>query len=75
MTAVNWLANLSVGLLFPLIAESSIGDYSFVPFAVITLVLLILLYVYLPETKGKTPEQVANMLRSHGAATGAYNRS
>lgn len=48
---VNWMGNFAVGLIFPIMQES-IKEYSFVPFACILSVLFILLFFYLPETKG-----------------------
>lgn len=50
-TFVNWSGNLAVGLIFPQM-QSSIKDYSFVPFTIILAVLLLILFNYLPETRG-----------------------
>ena len=50
------------------------GNYSFVPFAVIVTVLMGFLYVYLPETKGRPVEEVADEMRAPGATRGVYNR-
>ncbi len=51
-----------VGLTFPAIAESSIGDFSFLIFAVIVVILFAFLWMYLPETKGRPVEEVADQL-------------
>ncbi len=72
--AVNWTANLAVGLTFPLISESSMGNYSFVPFAVIITVLMGFLYVYLPKTNERQVEEVADKIRVRGATRGGGGR-
>ncbi|XP_059086366.1 glucose transporter type 1-like [Tigriopus californicus] len=72
-TLVNWLANLGVGLLFPLM-EQEISSYSFLPFAVITGILYVTLYVYLPETKGRSVEEISTLLTLPGAWLGSYNK-
>ena len=54
---VNWLGNLTVGLVFPLL-QDTINTYSFVPFLAITTVLFFVLLVYFPETKGISPNQL-----------------
>ena len=73
-TLVNWLANLAVGLLFP-IMNDKIGDVSFVPFIICTTILLVFLFVYLPETKGQSVEDIAEMLGQPDAWNAKYNRS
>ena len=72
-TLVNWIANLAVGLLFP-VMDTYIGDFSFIPFIVLTSILLVFLYVYLPETKGQSVEDIAEMLADPQAWNGKYNR-
>ncbi len=42
----------------------TIGNFSFVPFATIELLLLIFLYAFLPETKGMPVEDVAQEMRA-----------
>ena len=71
-TLVNWVANLAVGLLFPLM-DKGLKTYSFVPFLLICTVLLAVLFVYLPETKGRSVEDVAEMLAPREAWKGRYN--
>ena len=71
-TVINWSANLAVGLAFPAMA-SGLGDYAFIPFAVIVAILFGLLFMYLPETKGKSTNEVTSLLASPNAWRGNYN--
>ena len=73
-TLVNWISNLAVGLIFPVL-ESGAGNFSFLPFAIIVAILFVVLYVYLPETKGKSVEEVTDMLQEQGASRGSYTQS
>lgn len=57
-TMVNWFSNFTVGLVFPLLNELLIHQYSFLPFVVLLFVFLIFIYRRVPETKGKTIEQI-----------------
>ena len=50
-TLVNWTGNLAVGLIFPQLQER-ITNFLFLPFTIILVILLVILYCYLPETKG-----------------------
>jgi len=54
---VNWACNFIVGLVFPYLQES-LGAFSFVPFAVVLLMTIIFVVIFLPETKGTTPEEL-----------------
>jgi len=54
---LNWACNFVVGLVFPYLQEN-LGPYSFVPFATILLATMIFVIVWLPETKGTTPEEL-----------------
>ena len=56
-TFVNWTGNLAVGLIFPQM-QSSITDYSFLPFTIILVILLLILFNYLPETKGRSVQDI-----------------
>ncbi|XP_050412311.2 solute carrier family 2, facilitated glucose transporter member 1-like isoform X1 [Patella vulgata] len=55
---VNWLSNFVVGFVFPIL-QSAISDYSFVPFVVLLACFWLFTYIMLPETKGKTVEEIA----------------
>ena len=56
-TFVNWCGNLAVGLIFPIMQEE-ITDFSFLPFTISIFILLVLLFFYLPETKGRSVNQI-----------------
>lgn len=56
-TFVNWSGNLAVSLIFPQMQES-ITDYSFLPFTILLVVLLVILFIYLPETKGISVQEI-----------------
>ncbi len=42
-------------------------EYSFVPFAVILTVLFVILFIYLPETKGLEVAEIVEMFQVKGA--------
>ena len=50
-TLVNWSGALAVGLIFP-VMQKEINDFSFLPFTVSLVILFLVLFFYLPETKG-----------------------
>ncbi|KAL7472581.1 hypothetical protein ACHAXS_012952 [Conticribra weissflogii] len=54
---VNWACNFIVGIVFPYL-QTSLGAYSFVPFAIVLLMTIIFVMTWLPETKGTTPEDL-----------------
>ncbi|KAJ0180758.1 hypothetical protein K1T71_004162 [Dendrolimus kikuchii] len=56
----NWGGNFLVGMSFPSMREL-IGAYSFIVFAAITGALFVFQKMYFPETRGKTPTQVAQL--------------
>ena len=72
-TVVNWTANLIVGLTFPAL-ESAFNDFTFLFFGLITAVLFIFLFFYLPETKGKTTSAISQILTQDGAWKASYNK-
>uniref|UniRef100_A0A0M3KCP6 Glucose transporter type 1 (inferred by orthology to a D. melanogaster protein) n=1 Tax=Anisakis simplex TaxID=6269 RepID=A0A0M3KCP6_ANISI len=55
--AVNWLMNFVVGLLFPPLQEY-LTTYTFLVFTVALLICTIITVIYVPETKGKSVEDV-----------------
>ena len=61
VTCVNWLANFAVGQSFPLIA-GVLGPWSFVPFGAVLLLALIFAYQSVPETRGRTLEEIERMM-------------
>ena len=50
------------------------NSQAFLPFMVIIALFLAILYIYLPETKGKTVEAISDMMSAPGAWSGKYNR-
>nr|XP_022335856.1 uncharacterized protein LOC111132344 [Crassostrea virginica] len=61
-TMVNWFSNFTVGLVFPIL-ELLIKQYSFLPFVVLLFIFLIFIYRRVPETKGKTIEQISLLFK------------
>ncbi|XP_038672517.1 solute carrier family 2, facilitated glucose transporter member 2 [Scyliorhinus canicula] len=59
----NWSCNFIVGMCFPYIAELC-GPYVFVIFAVLLFGFTLFTYFKVPETKGKTFEQIVQGFRS-----------
>ena len=60
---LNWGCNFIVGMVFPYL-NAYLGAYSFVPFAVVLAATFLFTLFILPETQGKTPEDlVAEMVR------------
>ena len=62
---VNWTANLLVSLCFPLLL-TPLGDYIFLPFAILLAIFFVFLFFYLPETKGKTVGETTYLLQERG---------
>ena len=56
-TLVNWSGNLAVGLIFP-VMQKEIKDFSFLPFTVSLVILFLVLFFYLPETKGIPAKEI-----------------
>ena len=56
-TLVNWSGNLAVGLIFP-VMQKEIKDFSFLPFTVSLVILFLVLFFYLPETKGRSVNEI-----------------
>jgi SP family facilitated glucose transporter-like MFS transporter 3 len=57
ITAVNWLCTFIIALSFPSIAEL-LKEYTFVPFAAFIFLSVVLTFFFVPETKGKTMEEL-----------------
>ncbi|CCI43728.1 unnamed protein product [Albugo candida] len=56
-SCVNWLANLCIGIAFPSIAQA-LGNFAFTPFTILLVFFWLALYSFLPETKGRTSEEI-----------------
>ncbi|XP_071110230.1 solute carrier family 2, facilitated glucose transporter member 1-like [Haliotis cracherodii] len=61
---VNWMANCVVGLVFPTL-QKSIGVYSFVPFAAMLFLSFLFTMFKVPETKGKTIEEITHLFKAN----------
>jgi len=59
---VNWSANFLVGLGFPPLQEV-LGAYVFVIFMVIQLAFIFYVYLFVPETKNRTTEEITAQFR------------
>ncbi|XP_048750699.2 glucose transporter type 1-like [Ostrea edulis] len=66
---VNWVFNFAVGYFFP-IMQKGLGNYSFLPFTVLLLLFWIFVYIYLPETKNRTFEDIASSWKKSQNDTG-----
>jgi hypothetical protein len=62
---VNWSANVIVGQTFPLLFSSVTKDWTFILFSGLLLVFIVFTYAFMPETKGKTPEEMANYFKNN----------
>ncbi|XP_028393811.1 solute carrier family 2, facilitated glucose transporter member 1-like [Dendronephthya gigantea] len=60
--SVNWLSNFIVAVTFPSI-QDLLYPYVFIVYMVFIVILWILIYIYLPETKGKTFQEISQELR------------
>nr|CAJ77494.1 monosaccharide transporter [Geosiphon pyriformis] len=56
---LNWLSNFLVGLIFPVLKDA-LKNYTFLVFAIITSFGAIFTLLFVPETKGRTLEEIHN---------------
>ena len=63
----NWFANFCVGIMFPFL-DKHLGAYSFVPFAVVLFFTTLYSLFVLPETRGKSLEEVLQQVNNRGGA-------
>ncbi|KAK1940189.1 Solute carrier family 2 [Phytophthora citrophthora] len=56
-TMVNWSCSFLVGLTFPTM-QRELGEYTFVPFCIALCMALAFTLKYIPETKGKTIQEI-----------------
>mmetsp|Transcript_10776 Transcript_10776/g.26358 ORF Transcript_10776/g.26358 Transcript_10776/m.26358 type:complete len:573 (-) Transcript_10776:307-2025(-) len=61
-SAVNWIANFIVGLMFPAM-NGALGSFTFLPFAMVTFLATIFSVKYVPETKGKTLSEIREAMQ------------
>ncbi|XP_064610529.1 solute carrier family 2, facilitated glucose transporter member 1-like [Liolophura sinensis] len=60
---VNWFANFTVGLGFPEVKDA-IGPYTFIIFAVLLALFWLFTFFRVPETKGRTIEEIQNLFKA-----------
>ncbi|RUS87727.1 hypothetical protein EGW08_004473 [Elysia chlorotica] len=65
---VNWASSFVVSYLFPLL-QSGIKDFVFLPFTVLLALFVTFTFLKVPETKGKTYEEIAALWRSDKSST------
>ena len=63
--ATNWVTNLFVTLVFPVIIEAVNMGYAFIGFAVLGVCAFVFVAALLPETKGRTVEDIVSQFRKH----------
>jgi len=61
--SLNWVSNFVVGVTFPLL-QVSLGKWTFIPFGVCLLLTFAFTIEYVPETKGKTLEDIQDEIRA-----------
>ena len=59
---VNWSANFFVGIGFPTM-QTSLENYTFLPFSVFLALFWVFTYRKVPETKNKTFDEIATLFR------------
>ena len=64
-STINWLSNFAVGLSFPSISLA-LGPASFVPFGAVLALAFCLEYKFVPETQGKTLEEIQEEFLAQG---------
>uniref|UniRef100_H3H351 Major facilitator superfamily (MFS) profile domain-containing protein n=1 Tax=Phytophthora ramorum TaxID=164328 RepID=H3H351_PHYRM len=62
---VNWVCNLIIGVCFPYISDA-LDAYKFVPFMVTTAAFFLFTQWCIPETAGKSTEEIQATFRSRG---------
>jgi sugar porter (SP) family MFS transporter len=54
---INWLCNLIVGISYPYVSDA-LNDYAYVPFVVLLAIFYLLAIKLVPETSGKSAEEI-----------------
>ncbi|KAL3862010.1 hypothetical protein ACJMK2_008015 [Sinanodonta woodiana] len=65
---VNWFSNFIIGLFFPILQNVS-NQYSFIPFVVLLAVFWLYTLLKVPETKGKTIEEITALFQEKSVNT------
>jgi SP family facilitated glucose transporter-like MFS transporter 3 len=68
---VNWGCNFIVGMVFPYM-NAYLGSYSFFPFSVILALTFLFTLFFLPETQGKTPEDLVDEMVRRNSQSMVY---
>merc|ERR1712025_93813 len=63
---VNWAANLTVSLIFPLLLIPQLNEFTFLPFAILLAAFSVFVFIFLPETKGRTVGETTLLLQEGG---------
>ncbi|CAI5724511.1 unnamed protein product [Peronospora effusa] len=63
-TMVNWIGLFVIGIVFPAM-QAALGDFIFVPFAFLLTLTLGFSLKFVPETKGKTLDEIQAEINSH----------
>ena len=58
---LNWIANFVVGLAFPFVS-AALGPWAFMPFAAVLVCVFFFALIFLPETLGRTPEEIKQLV-------------
>ena len=70
---INWAANLFVSLIFPLVLIPELKNFTFLPFAVLLAFFSVFVFLFLPETKGRTVGETSHLLESRGWRNRRYS--
>ena len=66
-TMVNWMFSFVIGVGFPIL-QNTLGNFSFCPFVVVLAGAYVFISKYVPETKGKTLEEIQRELKNTSKA-------
>ncbi|KAJ1967262.1 Bifunctional purine biosynthesis protein PurH [Dispira parvispora] len=58
-TGANYLCNFTIGMIFPKLA-AALGNFAFIPYAIIGAVVAFLILTMVPETKGRSLEEITS---------------
>lgn len=56
-----WIGNFVTGMVFPIL-QLSLGAFVFLPCAVVCFIVVVLVKLYLPETRGRDPREIAPLI-------------
>ncbi|CAK8671815.1 solute carrier family 2, facilitated glucose transporter member 5-like [Clavelina lepadiformis] len=66
---VNWTCNFIVGISFPSVADFT-GPYVFIGFMAVCIFITVFLAIVMPETKGKTFQEISNLFAKRNKVPG-----